>query len=287
MQTTHENREPQDFAASNMTAPIGAQASRDDEALKRLNFSDGDGIDGLITFGRQVAVVGYDGLDDLLPYDGKRGVVHRSAWAKTGILVGKTEEDDGRPRVIGHETGLERSVALDALVHPNTYGLKCQPRTVVFSEPVGKVKSNTLDFLITLRSGRQVYLYVKNEDSLSRPRHALICKQVRLSLPAGVGFAAISEVCFPAYRRGNLERMFLAKRFPDPEADTRLATVLNDIINTPSFTVDELVSRCEMGPRYSDQGRAFDAVLRFVANKRLKQKHAGMIDYPTVMERSA
>lgn len=287
MTITHEHRDTQEIATHTTIAAHDRAASSNGDAVKQLNFSDAEGIEGLITFEGQVHVDGYSGLEDLLPFDGKRGVVHRSAWAKTGLLVGWTAEDGHRPRVIGHESGLERSVSLDALLHPNTYGLKCQPRKVEFSEPVGKVKSNTLDFLVTLRNGRQIYLYVKNEDNLSRPRHALICQQVRLALPEGVGFAAISEVCFPAWRRGNLERMFLAKRFTDPEADARLVAVLNDNINTPAFTVEELVFRCEMGPRNVDKGRAFDAVLRFVADRRLMQKHPSMIDYPTVMERAA
>lgn len=256
-------------------------------AIKTLKFVDDDGVDGLITLPKQIDIEGYDGIDQLLPYDGERNVVHRSAWAKTGFLVGRTEEDGGRPRVIGHESALERYVALNALTHPNTYGLKCQPRTVEFAEPVGTVTRNTLDFLVTLKSGQQTYLYVKNKDNLSRPRQALICKQVRMALPAGVGFAPISEVGFPAWRRGNLERLFLAKRFTDPEADARLMAVLNDNIDTPAFTVEELVFRCGLGPRTFDEGRAFDAVLRFVADRRLEQKHKGTIDYPTVMERAA
>ncbi|CUH82673.1 hypothetical protein [Tropicibacter naphthalenivorans] len=287
MKTTREHRDTRKIAEHPKNEDCREATAVQNGAIKTLEFVDADGVDGMITFPRQLDIEGYDGIDQLLPYDGERNVVHRSAWAKTGFLVGRTEEDGGRPRVIGHESALERYVALNALLHPNTFGLKCQPRTVVFADPVGDVKSNTLDFLVTLKCGQQTYLYVKNEDNLSRPRHALICQQVRMALPAGVGFAAVSEVCFPAWRRGNLERLFLAKRFTDPEADARLVAVLNDNIDTPAFTVEELVFRCGLGPRTFDQGRAFDAVLRCVADRRLEQKHKGMIDYPTVMERAA
>ncbi len=287
MKTTRNHRDTGKIAAQPTNKGCREAKAVQNGAIKTLEFVDADGVDGMITFPKQLDIEGYDGIDQLLPYDGERNVVHRSAWAKTGLLVGRTEEDGGRPRVIGHESALERYVALNALLHPNTFGLKCQPRTVEFADPVGDVKSNTLDFLVTLKCGQQTYLYVKNEDNLSRPRHALICQQVRMALPAGVGFAAVSEVCFPAWRRGNLERLFLAKRFTDPEADARLVAVLNDNIDTPAFTVEELVFRCGLGPRTFDQGRAFDAVLRFVADRRLQQKHRGMIDYPTIMERAA
>lgn len=287
MKTTREHRDTGKIPAQPKNDGLRKATAVQNSTIKTLDFVDADGVDGMITFPGQIDIEGYDGIDQLLPYDGERNVVHRSAWAKTGFLVGRTAEDGGRPRVIGHESALERYVALNALLHPNTYGLKCQPRTVQFADPVGTVESNTLDFLLTLKNGQQIYLYVKNEGNLSNPRHALICQQVRMALPAGVGFAALSEVGFPAWHRGNLERLFLAKRFTDPEADTRLVAVLNDNIDTPAFTVEELVCRCGLGPRTFDQGRAFDAVLRFVADRRLEQKHKGMIDYPTVMERAA
>lgn len=250
-----------------------------------LQFAETDRVDCRISFLPPFLLDEESDLEDLLPYDGERNVVHRSAVAKTGSFVARTDEDGGKPRVLGHESGLERSVALKALLHPNTYGLKCQPRTVEFHEPVGRVKSNTLDFLLTLHSGQKIYLYVKNEAALSRKRNGLICKQIRLSLPAGYGFAIVSEADFPAHVRGNQERMFLAKRQPDDAADERLSWVLDDNINSPCFTVEELVFRCQMGPRNRDQGRAFDAILRFVADQKLKLKRSEMIDYPSVMER--
>lgn len=279
--------------AENRTGQLAAQLdnvsseSPQPTMIKQMSFPDAQGVQGRVGLLPSFDLDGYHGLEDLLPYDGVRKVVHRSSNAKTGYFVARTSEDGGVPRVVGQESGLERSVALKAMLHPNFYGLKCQPRTVEFNDPVGKVKSNTLDFLLTLRSGEKIYLYVKNEDSLSRPRHALICQQVRLALPEGYGFAAVSEAKFPAHVRGNQERMFLAKRSTDMEADHRLAWVLADNINTPCFTVEELVFRCGMGPKNRDLGRAFDAVLRFVADQKLRLKQSEMIDYPTVLEHAA
>lgn len=272
-----------------MATTNSASETHDIDAMVRsgLALTDAAGAEGQVELKRPFDLGGWQGMEDLLPYDGVRGTVHRSAVAKTGYFVGRTGEDGGAPRIMGHESGLERVVAMKTLLHPNTYGLKVQPKTVTFEESVGTVKSNTLDFLVVLRTGKKFYLYVKNADSLSHPRHALICEQIRLALPEGYGFATVSEANFPAFMRGNLERMFLAKRDPDPEADERLAWVLDDNIDTPCFTVEELVFRCGMGPRGRDKGRAFDAVLRFVADQKLKQKHREMIDYPSVMERAA
>lgn len=227
--------------------------------------------------------IGYENLDEMLSYDGIRNVVHRSAVAKTGMLVGRTEDDGQIPRPVGHESSLERSVAIQSLIHPNTSGLKCQPREVVFEKPVDDVKSNTLDYLLRLKTGQNIYLFVKNDETLGRSKTALICEQIRLGLPAGYGFAPVSEVNFPPYVRGNNERMFLALRFPDPEADTRLQEVLADLIDVERFTVKELILRCQFGPKKSDQGRGFDAVLRAIAGLKLKADRRRLIDYPTVV----
>lgn len=77
----------------------------------------------------------------------------------------------------------------------------------------------------------------------------------------------------------------MAKRFPDPEADARLVEVLEDIIDKPKFTIEELVIR-GVGPRdKTEQGRMFDAVLRAIADFRLFADKKRLIDYPTVVGR--
>ena len=216
-----------------------------------------------------------------------RGVVHRSTWAKTGMFVASTEEDGGLPRPVGHESALERATAISALIHPNTFGLKSQPRKVYFKQPVAEVKSNTLDYLVTLKTGQKIYLFVKNEETLGRPKTALICAEIRRNLPEGYGFATVSEATFPPNVRGNHNRMFLAKRCPDPVADARLAEVLDDLVDVPKFTVEELVFRCKIGPRQADNGRAFDAILRAIADKKLAANVRDLIHYPTVLEHAA
>lgn len=224
-----------------------------------------------------------ENLDEVLPYDGVRGTVHRSHIAKTGLLVGRTVEDGGRPRPIGFESSLERAVAISCLLHPDTIGLKCQERKVEFDEPVYGVKSNTLDFLLTQRSGARIYLFVKNDEALDRPKIEAIARAIRSALPEGYGFAILSEASFPPVVRGNNERMFLAKRSPDPGADTRLAEVLDDLLNSERFTINEIVFRCQPGDRNADRGRIFDAVLRAIADKKLVAPRHEMLDYLTVL----
>jgi hypothetical protein len=270
------------FTMTNRKPPIYSTTEPEFEIQNSFDVHDETGSVGSVELGRPLDI-GYESLDVMLPYDGKRGVVHRSAVAKTGMLVGRTEEDEFVPRPVGHESGLERATAVHSLIHPNTRGLKCQPRKVVFDEPVDGVKSNTLDYLLTLKSGERYYLFVKNEESLGRAKTALICERIRLMLPAEFGFAPISEVNFPPQVRGNNDRMFLALRFPDVAADHRLHEVLNDLIDVDRFTVEELIFRCDFGPKKSDQGRGFDAVLRAIAGKRLIADRRLLIHYPTVL----
>jgi len=168
------------------------------------------------------------------------------------------------------------------LINPNTFDLHCQPRKVEFQKQVDGKMSNTLDFLVTLKTGEKTYLYVKNDASLSREETALITQQIRHSLPPGFGFATISEASFLPQVRGNNERIFLAKRFPDPAADNRLAEVLIDIIDVPEFSIEELVVRgAGAKARQAEMGRIFDAVLRALADGILKADKSRLIDYPT------
>ena len=247
-----------------------------------LETSDGEGLPMREGWG-PLQDLSIESLDEILPYDGVRGTVHRSHVAKTGLLVGRTEEDRGRMRPIGNESSLERATAISCLLHPQTIGLKCQARTVHFDQPVHEVKSNTLDFLLTQRSGARTYLFVKNDEALARPKMEAIMRAIRMGLPEGYGFACISEASFPPVVRGNNERMFLAKRVTDPEADARLAEVFKDVLNSDRFTINELVIRCQPGPRNADRGRAFDAVLRAIADRKVIVPHLEAIDYPTVL----
>ncbi|NVO23322.1 hypothetical protein [Donghicola mangrovi] len=231
--------------------------------------------------------LGYENLDKLLPYRGVRKVVHRSNFAKTGELVARVEADDNLPRIFGVESSLERATAVAALINPNTFDLHGQPRKVHFQKEVDGKKSNTLDFLVTLKTGEKTYLYVKNDDALSREETAFITQQIKLGLPAGCGFATISEASFHPQVRGNNERIFLAKRFPDPAADSRLAEVLVDIIDVPEFSIEELVVR-GVGAKAAktEMGRVFDAVLRGIADGILKTDKTRLIDYPTRVRRA-
>lgn len=230
----------------------------------------------------QAVKLGYEILDQLLPYNGVREVVHRSNFAKTGELVARVEADEYQPRVFGVESSLERATAIAALINPNTFNLECQPRKVDFQIAVDGKKSNTLDFLVTLKTGQRTFLYVKNDDSLSREETAFITQQIKLGLPNGYGFATISEASFHPQVRGNNERIFQAKRFPDPAADARLAEVLVDIIDVPEFSIEELVVR-GVGAKATkkEMGRVFDAVLRAIADGVLKTDKTKLIDYPT------
>ncbi|MDV7269423.1 hypothetical protein RYZ20_00745 [Thioclava sp. A2] len=136
-------------------------------------------------------------LDLMLPYDGLRNTVRRSQSAKTGMFVGRTEEDQGRPRPIGFESGLERAVAISCLLHPQTVGLKCQPLTVHFDPPVSGTRSHTLDYLLSQRCGAQTFIFVKNEEALARPKMEALTRAIRVALPDGFRFAVISEASFP------------------------------------------------------------------------------------------
>lgn len=226
----------------------------------------------------------YANLDHILPYDGERNTVRRSTSAKTGMLLGATLEDRGVGRPIGFESSLERACALYALLNPNTYGLKCQPRRVIFKGKVHDSTSNTLDFLLRLKTGERYYLFVKNQESLDRAQTGDIIEAIREMLPEGHGLALISEAAFSPSMRGNLERMFIAKRLDDPEADERLARIAaSELSDQVAFTVEELVMLCVTSRSRVEQGRYFDAILRAIADHRLQAQPHSTLDYHSVL----
>jgi hypothetical protein len=227
--------------------------------------------------------VGYENLDSILAYDGLRSCVHRSRTSKTGAGIGRTEEDGFLPRRWEAESALEKAYLTHMLIHPNTFGLKCQPLKVCFRAPIGKHHSNTLDFLVTLKSGESYYVFVRYDDSLSRDETSLIISEIKHLLPEGYGLLVVSEVEYPAQVRSNNERLFIAKRFPDAGADKALRIILKDVLNTDKLTIEELVKRCNFGPRDIDDGRAFQAILRAIADEHLLADRNLLISYPTVI----
>jgi hypothetical protein len=102
-------------------------------------------------------------------------------------------------------------------------------------------------------------------------------------MPEGYGLLVVSEENYPPQVRGNYDRFFLAKRFPDPEADAGLARVLQDTKNTAKLTIEELVFRCNFGPTNEDQGRAFQAVLRAIVDRVLETDRNLLICYASVV----
>lgn len=72
--------------------PAHPQKLQDHFEMASVRISDGAN-ETMTAKWTEPTTLGYEGLEAILPYDGIRGTVHRSSYAKTGMLVGRTEQD--------------------------------------------------------------------------------------------------------------------------------------------------------------------------------------------------
>ena len=140
----------------------------------------------------------------------------------------------------------------------------------------GRCRRNTQLRKLFSHGARTVLHLVKDR---STPLASWACG-LKVRIHVNVGAVALAM-------RGNNDRMFLAKREVDIEADNRLMEVLDDRIDVPKFTIAELVFRCKIGPRLSDDGRSFDAILRAIADEKLSANRRQLIHDPSVVDRAA
>ena len=108
-------------------------------------------------------------LHGVLPFDGVRNPGSRSATSHTVWLTYKTPANSWKPKVGICESAAEAAVALEALMSPDTNDIRFQPHTVEFQLD-GKRRRYTHDLLVVSKSGHRRLVFVRNEESLSKPK---------------------------------------------------------------------------------------------------------------------
>lgn len=68
------------------------------------------------------------------------------------------------------ESAAEAGVSVQALMCPDLYDLHFQPLTVTFTDEVGNERQHTHDIMLTFWSGHRRLVFVRNEQSLMKPR---------------------------------------------------------------------------------------------------------------------
>jgi len=117
---------------------------------------------------------------------------------------------------------------------PEVYDVAFQPLTVHFRDEDGAARSYTHDLLITFRNGHRRLIFVRNEESLSKPRTQRQIEAIVAAIPkrAADDMIVVNANDYTRQRRDNLMRMHHFVFHPDAEADEAL---LRPARSLPSF----------------------------------------------------
>ena len=158
---------------------------------------------------------------NVLPFDGVRNPSSRSNTSQKVFLTYRTAANNWQPKIGIAECAAEAAVGLEAVMSPAIYDVAFQPLTVHFRDEDGVARSYTHDLLITFQDGRRRLIFVRNEESLKKPRTQ---RQISAILAATPKHAADEMILVNAndysrQRRDNLMRMHYFVFHPDAEAD--------------------------------------------------------------------
>lgn len=175
-----------------------------------------------------------DPIFGVLPFDGVRNPSARSASSHKVFMTYATEANNWQPKVGIGESGAEIAVALQAMISPDLYDLQFQPETVHYKDEDRVKRSYTHDILITFRNNHRRLVFVRNDNSLSKPKteRQIAAITAATSKQSAHDLIVVNASDFSRQRRENLFRMHTLVCNPDPEADelvfdaaTRLKTL--------------------------------------------------------------
>ncbi|AXI47861.1 hypothetical protein C1J03_18715 [Sulfitobacter sp. SK012] len=197
------------------------------------------------------------------PFDGVRNPGFRSSTSHTIWLTYKTAANDWQPKVAICESAAEAAVAIEVLLSPDIHDVSFQPLTVKF-EIDGKSREYTHDLLMTFKSGRRSLVFVRNGESLSRPKTWREISAIREATPptAANDLVVIDADDYSRQRRENLFRMHEMVQQTDQEAD--------DLTLFAAENLSTLWQIKDIFPHVAlPQRRVFRACLRLIARKKL------------------
>lgn len=199
-------------------------------------------------------------IHGVLAFDGVRNPSSRSNSSYKVLMPYRTPANDWVPKVGIAESAAEAAVALQLLMSPNTYDLHFQPHSVSYEDEDGANRTYTHDLLVTFRSGHRRMVFVRNEDSLKKPRTTRDIEAIIAATPKKVAddLIVVNANDYTRQRRENLFRMHSLMASPDWEAD--------DDVWQAAQTMPTLYYMKDLFPRVGvSQSRAFGACYRLVA----------------------
>lgn len=196
----------------------------------------------------------------VLPFDGVRNPSGRSNTSHKVFIPYRTAANDWLPKVGIAESAAEAACSVQALMCPELYDLHFQPLTVNFTDEAGKERPYTHDILLTFWSGHRRLVFVRNEESLTKPRTVRDIQAIIAATPkdAADDLIVVNANDYTRQRRENLFRMYHWMSVKDDEADT--------IVWETARNLRTLYFMKDLFPHVLiSQKRAFQACYRLVA----------------------
>jgi hypothetical protein len=199
-------------------------------------------------------------IQSILPFDGVRNPSARSSTSHKVFLTYRTPANDWRLKVGIAESAAEMAVGLEAVMSPNIFDVAFQPIAVDYEDDDGSTHSYTHDLLLTFRCGLRRLVFVRNEESLTKPRTKRQIDAIHKGTPPEVAneMIVVDANDYTRQRRDNLMRMHHFVFNPDPEAD--------EAVLDAARSLNSLYYMKDIFPHVPvSQPRAFAACHRLVA----------------------
>ncbi|WP_028094358.1 hypothetical protein [Pseudodonghicola xiamenensis] len=160
-------------------------------------------------------------IHGVLPYDGVRNPGFRSSSSHRVWMTYRTIANDFQPKSGIAESAAEAAVAHELLLSPLLYDLQFQPLKVYLRPGDRKGPSYTHDLLATFMDGRRSLIFVRNSDSLQKPRTWRDIEAIKAatSPSAADNIKIVDAGRYSRQRRENLFRLHEAIQSPEPEVD--------------------------------------------------------------------
>lgn len=199
-------------------------------------------------------------IPGVLPFDGVRNPSGRSSSSQKVFFPYRTLANDWRPKAGIADSAAEAAVGWEAVMSPTTHDVSFQPLRVHFRDEDGHMRSYTHDLLITFRTGYRRLVFVRNEESLKKPRTARQIQAVVGATPkrAADDMIVVNASSYTRQRRENLMRIHHFVFHPDDEADEVVIETARSL--HAFYFMSDLIAHAAV-----PQPRAFAACYRLVA----------------------
>jgi hypothetical protein len=204
-----------------------------------------------------------DQIYGALPFDGVRNPGFRSSSSHTIWFPYKTAANDWQSKVAICESAAEAAVGIETLIAPETEDVMFQPLTVKFQVD-GRRREYTHDLLITLKSGHRRLVFVRNGESLTKPKTWREIEAIRQATPptAANDMIVVNADDYSRQRRENLFRMHEMLQDVDQEADALVLFVAKNLKTL--WKIEDLFPHVALPQR-----RVFRACYRLIARKKM------------------